>query len=119
MASTAGSCHLSSPIIETPFASISSTVSASIEPNADYTVAEVDLRRVRQDLLNQTANDVLDEHGADAANAIFVQSGGVGKAACPGSAVTSLVFYWTSCSEGGLQAWLPYESLEWLGVMSP
>lgn len=62
--------------LETPFASVSNTVSASTEPNANDTIAEDDLQRVRQDLLNRTADDLLSEHGDAAVNAIFVQEGG-------------------------------------------
>ncbi|MGI9506472.1 MAG: conjugal transfer protein TraN, partial [Geminicoccaceae bacterium] len=62
--------------LETPFTSISNTVLASTAPNANDTVAEEDLQRVRQELLNETADDLLSEHGDGAVNATFVQAGG-------------------------------------------
>ncbi len=58
--------------LKTPFASVSNTVSASTEPNADQAVADEDLARVRQDLLNGAADEVFDGYGAGAVNALFV-----------------------------------------------
>ncbi len=58
--------------LKTPFASVSNTVSASTEPNADLAVADEDLARVRQDLLNGAADEVFDGYGAGAMNALFV-----------------------------------------------
>ena len=61
--------------LKTPFASVSNTVSAGTVPNADQAVAEEDLARVRQDLLNGAADEVFDGYGAGAMNALFVNPG--------------------------------------------
>ena len=61
--------------LKTPFASVSNTVSASTEPNADQAAAEEELAVVRQDLLNGAADEVFDSFGAGAVNALFVSSG--------------------------------------------
>ncbi|NJO38526.1 MAG: conjugal transfer protein TraN [Rhizobiales bacterium] len=58
--------------LKTPFASVSNTVSARTVPNADQAVAEEDLARVRQDLLNSAADELFDGYGAGAMNALFV-----------------------------------------------
>ncbi|NJO37974.1 MAG: conjugal transfer protein TraN [Rhizobiales bacterium] len=58
--------------LKTPFASVSNTVSAGTVPNADHAFAEQDLARLRQDLLNGVADEVLESLGAGAMNALFV-----------------------------------------------
>ncbi len=58
--------------LKTPFASVRNTVSASTVSNADRAVAEEDLARVRQDLLNGAADEVFDGYGAGAMNALFM-----------------------------------------------
>jgi hypothetical protein len=67
--------------LKTPFASVSNTVSASTEPNADQAIAEEDLARVRQDLLNGAADEVFDVFGASAVNVLFVNPVADGNAA--------------------------------------
>ena len=70
--------------LETPATTVSNSVTASTEPNADQTLAEEDLAAARQDLQNGTADAVFEAFGADAVNTLFADRATGGPVAGPG-----------------------------------
>ncbi|MEZ5933197.1 MAG: conjugal transfer protein TraN [Alphaproteobacteria bacterium] len=67
--------------LKTPFTTPSNAVSANTIPNADDDIARQDLETARRDLLNVTADDVLETFGPAAVNELFLGPGPDGVAA--------------------------------------